>query len=61
MIHFIIPFIKGRLIRLVINRLLPRLFPVVAGIFRKQQTKKENQDFSKEQKTTIDVEAREKK
>ncbi|OUV03038.1 MAG: hypothetical protein CBC42_04465 [Betaproteobacteria bacterium TMED82] len=62
MFHFIIPLIKGRLIGLVINRVLPRLFPVIVGILRKQQDrKKENQDFSKEQKTTIDVEAREKK
>ena len=62
MLHFIIPLIKGRLIGLVINRVLPRLFPVIVGILRKQQDrKKENQDFSKEQKTTIDVEAREKK
>ena len=62
MFHFIIPLIKGRLIGLVINRVLPRLFPVIVGILRKQQDrKKENQDFSKEQKTTIDVEVREKK
>ena len=47
MFHFIIPLIKGRLIGLVINRVLPRLFPVIVGILRKQQDrKKENQDFS---------------
>tara|TARA_A100001011_G_C14053763_1_gene733020 strand:+ start:216 stop:401 length:186 start_codon:yes stop_codon:yes gene_type:complete len=61
MFHFIIPLIKGRLIGAIINRLLPRIFPVVVGILRKQQAKKQNQDFSREQKTTIDVEAREKK
>ncbi|OUV29731.1 MAG: hypothetical protein CBC60_04140 [Betaproteobacteria bacterium TMED100] len=61
MFHFIIPLIKGRLIGLVINRLLPRLFPLVVGILKKQQVKKQNQDLYKKQKTTIDVEAREKK
>ena len=61
MFHFIIPLIKGRLIGFVINRLLLRLFPVIVGILRNQQVKKQNQDFSKEQKTTIDVEAREKR
>ena len=61
MFHFIVPLIKGRLIGLVINRLLPRLFPVVVSILRNQQAKKQNQDFSKEKKTTIDVEVREKK
>ena len=61
MFHFIVPFIKGRLIGLAINRLLPRLFPVVVNILRNQQAKKRNQDFSKDQKTTIDVEVREKK
>tara|TARA_A100001015_G_C14764920_1_gene622942 strand:+ start:517 stop:702 length:186 start_codon:yes stop_codon:yes gene_type:complete len=61
MLHFIIPLIKGRLIALAINRLLPRLLPVVVSILRKQQAKKQNWDFSKDQKTTIDVEAREKK
>tara|TARA_A100000164_G_C21720973_1_gene682878 strand:- start:407 stop:592 length:186 start_codon:yes stop_codon:yes gene_type:complete len=61
MLHFIIPLIKGRLIGLAINRLLPRLLPVVVGILKKQQAKKQNRDFSKDQKTTIDVEAREKK
>lgn len=61
MFHFIIPLIKGRLIGLVINRLLPRLFPLVVGILKKQQVKKQNQDLYKKQKTTIDVKAREKK
>ena len=61
MFHFIIPLIKGRLIGLVVNRLLPRLFPLVVGILKKQQVKKQNQDLYKKQKTTIDVEAREKK
>jgi len=61
MFHFIIPLIKGRLIGLVINRLLPRLFPLVVGILKKQQVKKQNQDLYKKQKTTIDVEVREKK
>tara|TARA_Y200000002_G_scaffold352162_1_gene330696 strand:- start:213 stop:398 length:186 start_codon:yes stop_codon:yes gene_type:complete len=61
MFHFIIPLIKGRLIGLFINRLLPRLFPLVVGILKKQQVKKQNQDLYKKQKTTIDVEAREKK
>ena len=53
MFHFIIPLIKGRLIGLVINRLLPRLFPIVVGILKKQQVKK--------QKTIIDVGVLEKK
>ena len=57
MFHFIIPLIKGRLIGLVINR----LFPVVVRILRNQQVKKQNQGFSKEKKTTIDVKVREKK
>ncbi len=61
MLHFIIPLLKGRLIGLVINKLLPRIFPVVVGILRKKQAKKQNQNYSNEQKTTIDVEAREKK
>ena len=61
MFHFIIPLIKGRLIGLVINRLLPRLFPLVVGILKKQQVKKQNQDIYEKQKTTIDVQAREKK
>ena len=53
MFHFIIPLIKGRLIGAVINRILPRLFPVVLGVLKKQEHKK--------QKVTIDVQAREKK
>ena len=57
MFHFIIPLIKGRLIGLALNR----LFPVVVRILKNQQVKKQHQDFSKEQKTTIDVKAREKK
>ena len=61
MFHFIIPLIKGRLIGAVINRILPRLFPVVLGILKKQQSKKQNQSFSEKQKVTIDVQAREKK
>jgi len=61
MFHFIIPLIKGRLIGAVINRILPRLFPVVLGILKKQQSKKHNQSFSDNQKVTIDVQAREKK
>ena len=61
MFHFIIPLIKGRLIGAVINRILPRLFPVVLSLIRSQQTKKQNQNFSDKQKVTIDVEAREKK
>ena len=61
MFHFIIPLIKGRLIGLIISRLFPRIIPVVVSILRKQQEKKHKQDFSKEQKTTIDVEVREKK
>ena len=61
MFHFIIPLIKGRLIGAVINRILPRLFPIVLGILKKQQSKKQNQSFSDKQKVTIDVQAREKK
>ena len=61
MFHFIIPLIKGRLIGAIINRVLPRLFPVVLGILKKQQSKKQNQSFSDNQKVTIDVKAREKK
>ena len=61
MFHFIIPLIKGRLIGAVINRVLSRLFPVVLGILKKQQSKKQNQSFSEKQKVTIDVQAREKK
>ncbi len=57
MLHFIIPLIKGRLIGLLMSRFLP----VVVRLLRNQQVKKQNQSFSKEQKTTIDVEAREKK
>ena len=57
MLHFIIPLIKGRLIGLVMSRFLP----VVVRLLRNQQVKKQNQNFSKEQKTTIDVEVREKK
>ncbi len=57
MLHFIIPLIKGRLIGLVMSRFLP----FVVRLLRNQQAKKQNQDFSKEQKTTIDVEVREKK
>ena len=57
MFHFIIPLIKGRLIGLLINR----LFPVVVRILRNQQVKRQTQNYSKEKKTTIDVEAREKK
>ena len=61
MFHFIIPLIKGRLIGAVINRVLSRLFPVVLGILKKQQSKKQNQSFSDKQRVTIDVQAREKK
>tara|TARA_E500000178_G_scaffold262936_1_gene259998 strand:- start:405 stop:590 length:186 start_codon:yes stop_codon:yes gene_type:complete len=61
MFHFIIPLIKGRLIGAVINRVLSRLFPVVLGILKKQQSKKQNQSFSDKQRITIDVQAREKK
>ena len=61
MFHFIIPLIKGRLIGAVINRILPRLFPVVLGILKKQQPKKSNQSFSDKKNVTIDVQAREKK
>ncbi len=61
MFHFIIPLIKGRLIGAVINRILPRLFPVILSLLRNQQSKKQNQNFSDKQKVTIDVEAREKK
>ena len=57
MFHFIIPLIKGRLIGLLINR----LFPVVFRILRNQQVKRQTPNYSKEKKTTIDVEAREKK
>lgn len=57
MLHFIIPLIKGRLIGLVMSRFLP----FAVRLLRNQQAKKQNQDFSKEQKTTIDVEVREKK
>ena len=57
MLHFIIPLIKGRLIGLLMSRFLP----VVVRLLRNQQVKKQNQNFSKEQKTTIDVEVREKK
>ena len=61
MFHFIVPLIKGRLIGAVINRILPRLFPIVLGVLKKQQSKKQNQSFSEKQKVTIDVQAREKK
>ena len=61
MFHFIVPLIKGRLIGAVINRILPRLFPIVVSILKNQQTKKQNQNVSDKQKVTIDVEAREKK
>ena len=61
MFHFIIPLIKGRLIGAVINRILPRLFPIVLGVLKKQQSKKHNQSVSDKQKVTIDVQAREKK
>ena len=57
MLHFIIPLIKGRLIGLLMSRFLP----IVVRLLRNQQVKKQNQNFSKEQKTTIDVEVREKK
>ena len=57
MFHFIIPLIKGRLIGLLINR----LFPVVVRILRNQQVKRQTQNYYKEKKTTIDVQAREKK
>ena len=57
MLHFIIPLIKGRLIGLLMSRFLP----VVVRLLRNQQVKKQNQNFSKEQITTIDVEVREKK
>ena len=56
MFHFIIPLIKGRFIGAIINRILPRLFPIVLGIL-----KKPNQSVSDKQKVTIDVQAREKK
>ena len=56
MFHFIVPLIKGRLIGLAVSR----LFPIVVGILKKQQEKKQNKDYSKEQKITIDVDAREK-
>ena len=61
MFHFIIPIIKGRLIGAIINRILSRLFPVIIGILKKQQSKKQNQSFSDKQNVTIDVQAREKK
>ena len=61
MFHFIIPLIKGRLIGAIINRILPRMFPIVLGVLKKQQSKKQNQSFSEKQKVTIDVQAREKK
>ena len=57
MFHFIIPIITGRLIGLAINK----LFPVIVRILRNQQVKKQNESSFKEQKTTIDVQAREKK
>jgi hypothetical protein len=61
MFNFILPLIKGRLIGAIINRILPRLFPVIIGILKKQQSKKQNQSFSDKQNVTIDVQAREKK
>ena len=64
MLHFIIPLIKGRLIGVFINRILPRLFPVVVSIIKNQQNqqaKKQSESFSDKQKVTIDVEARERK
>ena len=61
MFHFIIPLIKGRLIGAVINSILPRLFPVVLGILKKQQSKKQNKSVSDKKNVTIDVQAREKK
>ena len=57
MFHFIIPIIKGRLIGLAINK----LFPVIVRILRDQKVKKQNESSFKDQKTTIDVQAREKK
>ena len=45
MFHFIIPLIKGRLIRAVINRILPRLLPVALGILKKQQSKNKTNRF----------------
>ena len=61
MLHFIIPLIKGRLIGAIINRILPKLVPIVFGIMKRQQSKKQNQSFSDKHNVTIDVEAREKK
>ena len=61
MFHFIIPLIKGRLIGLALNRILPRIFPVLASIMRNQQEKKQNPNFAEDEKITIDVEVREKK
>lgn len=61
MFHFIIPLIKGRLIGAVLNKILPKLFPVVSSILNNQRSKKQNQNFSDKQKVTIDVDAREKK
>ena len=60
MFHFIIPLKKRRLIGTVINRTLPRLFPVVVGILKNQQIKKQTQNSSDKQKVTIDADAREK-
>ena len=57
MFHFIIPLIKGR----IIGHLINRLFPIVVRVLRNQQVKRQTQNYAKEKKTTIDVEAREKK
>ena len=61
MFHFIIPLVKGRLIGAVINKLLPRIFPVVASFLKNQRSKKQTQNYAAKQKVTIDVDAREKK
>ena len=61
MFHFIVPLIKGRLIGIIINRILPKLFPFFVNILKNNHNKKQNQDSPNKHKVTIDVEAREKK
>ena len=60
MFQFFVPLIKGRLIGLAVSKILPKVIPVVAGVIKSQQVKKQKENFEKE-KNTIDVEVREKK
>ena len=53
MFHFIIPLIKGRLIGAFINRILPRLFPIVLGVLKKQQSKNKINRFLRNKKLQL--------